>query len=114
MKAGWLRALVEYQTVETTKDSRGAPRRAWVPLGRYWAQIDTLSASEYFTGTREEAAQIWRVTTRTPAKSIRDLADASIRILDVHSGIFYAVVGRVYDRKKTLVTWDCRTGVADG
>lgn len=114
MKAGWMRALIEYETVATTKDARGAPRRSWVVLARYWAQIDTLSASEYFTGTREEAAQIWRITTRTPAKSIRDLADSSIRIRDVHSGIVYAVLGRIYDRKKTMVTWDCRTGVSDG
>jgi len=112
VRVGPLHDRVRIDRCVTTKDALGAPSRAWVALWTAAAQIDTVSGREYFTGTREEAADLVRIRMRYHPLGMNITADA--RAVDVRRGITYAIQSVLFDDKRTLLTLACASGVADG
>ena len=112
MRIGPLHDRVRIDRCVTTKDAMGAPSRAWATLWEAAAQIETTNAREYFTGTREEAADLVRIRMRYHPRAVNVTAEA--RAVDVRRGITYAIQGVLFDDKRTLLTLACVSGVADG
>jgi head-tail adaptor len=90
----------------------GAPKRVWSTLWEAAAQIDTFNGREYFTGTREEAADYVRVRMRYHPRAVN--ITAQCRATDTRRGIVYAVSAVLFDDKRTLLTLTCVSGVSDG
>jgi len=112
VRIGPLHDRVRIDRAVTTKDTLGAPSRTWVELWTGAAQIDTANSREYFTGTREEAADMVRIRMRFHPKAVNVTADC--RATDVRRGIVYAIQGVLFDDKRTLLTLACVSGVSDG
>jgi head-tail adaptor len=112
MRIGPLHDRVRIDAVSNAKDAMGAPSRTWAPLWEAAASIETASAREYFTGSREEAADIVRIRMRYPPRDLNVTSEA--RAVDVRRGIVYAIQSVLFDDKRTLLTLACVSGVSDG
>jgi head-tail adaptor len=112
MRIGPLHDRVRIDQCVEGRDTMGAPSRTWTPLWEAAAQIDTANGREYFTGTREEAADVVRVRMRYPPRDVN--VTSAARAVDVRRGITYAIQGVLFDDQRTLLTLACVSGVSDG
>lgn len=112
MRIGPMHDRIRIEAPATTRDALGAPQRNWTPVYESAAQIETLTGREYFTNSREEAADTIRIRMRFPAKALNITADH--RAIDTRRGNVYAISAVLFDDKRTMMTLACTSGVSDG
>jgi len=93
-------------------DALRAPKRTWEPLWEAAAQIDTVSAREYYANNREESANSVVIRMRYNPKGMR--VNAQCRATDIRREITYAITGVLFDDKRSMLTITARSGVSDG
>jgi head-tail adaptor len=112
MRAGPMHDRIRIESPGQGKDGMGAPKRVWMAVWECAAEIATVSGREYFSGTREEAADVVRIRCRYHPKAVTVAADC--RAVDTRRGIVYAITAVLFDDKRSLLTFICTSGVADG
>ena len=84
MRAGQLTQRITIQTFTETPDEYGESVKAWVDLASVWAEVKTVSGSEFATSEKLRSTEAIEVT-------IRYRTDVSRLNRIVHDGQYYNI-----------------------
>lgn len=112
MKAGPLYDRIAIDEPVPAVDGMIAPRHEWQRVWECAAQIDTVTAREFFSQQRENAIDGVRIRLRFPPPSVN--VTMACRVTDVVRGTVYAIDAVLWDNKRTLMTLACTSGQNDG